>query len=96
MVDAGRQVVFVGARADEERQRPRRPVAAGKLAQHPLNLDLPPGLRQGEVALQPLVGGNVGKQRFDVGDTDARQHGAAVLGRKRQIAHHEPSLMNAS
>ena len=37
--------------------------------------------------LDPLVGGNVGEQRVDVRNADARQHRLAFAGVERQVAH---------
>ena len=43
--------------------------------------------RQIEKTLDPLVGGDVGEQRFDVGDADAGQHRLAFARVERQVAH---------
>ena len=87
MVDGRRDVVAIGAGAEEEGNRPRRDVAPGHARQPPLDLDLAQTIRQIERRGEPLGGGNVGEQGVDVRRADARQHLGAVNGVKRQIAH---------
>ncbi len=60
---------------------------AGEPAQHPLHLQLALGLGQVDEPGEPLVLGDVGEQRVDVGDADLGQHGAAVGIGERQVAH---------
>ena len=87
VVDGGRHVVAIGARADEE-----RPVAGGAVlrrerAHDARHFKLGASLRQIERLLQPLRRRYVGEEVVDFADADLRQHVGAVLGRVGQVAH---------
>ena len=85
VVDGRGDVVAIGAGAEEERDRSRRDVARRHARQRALDLDLAHAVGQVERPVEPLVGGNVGKQRVDVGDADRassiRARSAASSGR---------------
>ena len=87
MVDGRRYVALVGARAEKERDRAGRDAQVGHRAQSPLDRHFAHGQRHVEQTLDPLVGGNVGKQRVDVGNANSRQHHLAFGCVERQIAH---------
>ena len=67
VIDARRDVVAVGAGADEERHRAGGDVPRRHRAEDALDLDLALGRRQIEEAGEALVGGNVGEEIVDRG-----------------------------
>ena len=87
MIDSGRYVMAIGARAAEERSRTGRPVLGRQGAQRPLDLQL--ALVQGQVdrPVQPRGGGRVDEQGLDVRRADNGQHLGPVVRRQGQIAH---------
>ena len=88
VVDRGRDMVLVGAAAEEERPGAGGHVARREAAEMPLDRLLGHVRRQPrDRAGEPRRLGHVGEQRLDVGDADGSQHGTAVGGGVREIAH---------
>ncbi len=87
MIDGRGNVPPIGARAEKERRRSSRDAAIGDRRHRPLDRHFALRQRHVEKALDPLVGGNVGEQRFDVRDADADQHRLAFARIERQVAH---------
>jgi hypothetical protein len=82
-----RDVVLIGAGADEEGNGGGGGVFAGHLAEDALDLELALGAGQVDRGLQQLAGRHIAEQRVDIGDADPREHVLAVGIGEREIAH---------
>src|SRR4051812_11621738 len=80
-------MMLVGAAAHEEGHRTRGNILPRQAAERALNLDLAFRERQIRQRFQTLVRRNIGEQRIDVSDTNARQHFGTVFRRERKVAH---------
>ena len=87
MIDGRRNVPPIGARAEKKRNRSGGDAAIGDRRHRALDRHLALRERHVEKTLNPLVGRNVGEQRFDVRDADAGQHRLAFARVERQVAH---------
>ena len=85
VVDARRNVMPIGAAADEERHGSGRHVASRHLRKRPLDFELALAGRQ--IRRAQCCGRNVGEQIIDVAHADAGEHLGAILGSERKIAH---------
>ena len=87
MVDAGRDMMLVGAGADEERHRRGRHVAVRHARQDALDFELALAARQVERRAEKRLGRHIGEEIVDGGGADAGQHLLAVAVGQGQVAH---------
>ena len=93
MIHGRRNVMLVGAASDEKGHRACRDILRSHLRQRALHIDLAFVRRERQQSAQLLVGGNVGKQRIDIGYADAGEHCPAVFAGEREVAHDGESAL---
>ena len=87
MIDGRGDVALIGAGPEKNGAEPAAILRAAIARHHALDRHLAHGGRHVEQTFDPLVRGNIGEQRLDVGNADPRQHRFAFARVQRQIAH---------